>query len=254
MSHMCSTEPVMPISCSKGKRGAQPYTKRKASGSLPQKFPSVLRFCDCSECSEHPGVNPVTGLPTDGRYLPPAEFKAHGAREHQRGVVTARLHDLTPPAIPLPSPPPTIAGLSSLPSLSMPRAEIPVHNVSILPRPIPIERPGSTPNSLLYQLQVLLDAIKPAEIVAGSESLVFRMPPTLYSLPLVQSATDDEIDAVCELDPVVRSNSLTIGYQQLLSRLETFVHLHLKSPDVALRLRCEIVVYIESSLLFDNSS
>jgi hypothetical protein len=122
----------------------------------------------------------------------------------------------------------------------MPRAEIPVRNVSILPRPIPIERPGSTPNSLLYQLQVLLDVIKPAEIVTDSELLVFRMLPTLYSLPLVQSATDDKIDAVCKLDPIVRSNSLTIGYQRLLSQLETFVHSHLKSPDVALRLHCEI--------------
>ena len=214
---LLSGEAVMPASRSKGMRGTQPYTKPI---TLRPKYPSVLRFCDCSECLEYPGVNPMTGLPSDGRYLTPAEHKAHISRDYQRGVVTSKLQDLTPLVPVLPSPPPTLATLSTLPSLPVPQMTTPVHNVPILPRPVPIaETSAVTPTKLeqdLSQIHALMKAIKPVDVLVGS-SLVFCVPPTAQSSAPAYDATNEEIDELCQLDPLTKSNSSIIRLQQLLA-------------------------------------
>lgn len=234
----------MPASRTKWMRGTQPYAKPITSNKQHPKYPSVLWFCDCSECSEYPGVNPITGLPSDGRYLTPAEHKAHISRDYQRSVVTSTLQDLTPPTPILPSPPPTLATLSTLPPLPMTQMATAARNVPILPRPVPTsERSAATPTELqqhLSQLHTLMKAIKPVDVVVGTASLVFLVPPTAQSFVPADDAMSEEIDELCQLDPLIRSNSSIIGLQQLLARLENFVRLHQNSKHVTLRLCCTI--------------
>jgi hypothetical protein len=223
----------------------------KAGGTpIGQRIPAtppVLELCQCWDCHDNPGTDPHTQLPIPGRFLAPAELKAHRRRQ-KHGLFAST----------------ALAGASAAaPTFTMP---------SSAANPFPIQTSSPTPpvsSSTCHQSRPVVDstsdASQPAKYADGDTTIetlraihasVERLKATNWlsygpliftSPPLKSPASRSRIRPFqstdpCTLDPTAPANSLMIGGEKTLFNYLQVVRNNSQAKDVNTRLLCNVII------------
>lgn len=181
-------------------------SRNRSSAQKPIALASSDLFvrCSCSECRAHSDGQPNL---TPGRLIPRLEARDH-MKDENRERVAKSLHEtmfgkggMSPRNPPLPYRSSAASPARDAPSSSP--------TPPILPQGI-LER--------IDELKTMCKQLKTPEKVLGERIPYFSRPPTREEYVKTSELSDQEVDALCELDPNISSNSSVIGYQQLLAR------------------------------------
>lgn len=218
---------------------------RLAPGGVPvgqhiQRVPLTMELCECWDCLESPGNDPVTNLPITGRYVSQVELKHHRHKAALRNTASAALASSTvsldPPPLNLPTspsaafpmtfnPPPAAPPVSSLPNTPPDDTERRSFSSVQLPD-----------DQVLNTLHTMQESIaRHQKIVSECHDFIFRSPPTAHSLPW-------EDNEHCELDPDAPTNSVTIGAKQFLSSSSHFIKNHINSKSTHVKLLSKLLL------------
>jgi hypothetical protein len=222
-------------------------------GQRIQSTPPVMELCQCSRCRENSGTDPQTQLPVVGRYLAPAELKAH-RRQEKLGVVASAALGTLPTAATvssIPTPPSAAVPFSAqIPSILKAASPSTSQQSEVLTRDHTDDHSSPSDSSanqpVLRALHSIQESIVRLKAIEVSCPLIFCTPPTLDSLPLEREELNNgfptQISQCCVLDPTVPANSALIGAEQTLDRHVQFVKGHQSSRDVHIRLLCKVIL------------
>lgn len=238
--------------------------KRKASSSQlkpligrrgkPTQFPQPKQLCQCTECLEHPGCDPQTGLPTSGRWIVGAEYKDHCKRERNRAVARLKLPLPIPPALNFDKSVDLSPNSSLFQGDSSPIAEI-AHRIPGISQSPHMAQSSSTDSAdaVNNNLTNMYNQILPAIDVVSKNCIVFKIPPKSLEIVgnvkadaienAIEQLSPDEIKLLCTLDPNIDANSPVIGYRDMLHRTREFsTAIHASPPNTRSKLKSRILL------------
>ncbi|KAL0945369.1 hypothetical protein HGRIS_000867 [Hohenbuehelia grisea] len=221
-------------------RHGQVLNRRKS------RYIAAHRLCTCFECADATSIDPASQTAVRGRYLAPAEYKAHRSLEIRSGVASRRLSNLSVPTFDVPPPaqegPFTAAGGFS-----------PERQPSVLPlKPDSKAQTSPLPNSAKQPLtpsnakkefikQKLRDIRERFKVVSASDfapsdadpPFVFQHRPQSDSTPLPSNSTSLLRDlSLHDDDP---ANIRLVQHEEWVSAVLPFLKFHQNSKLITIK-------------------
>lgn len=179
------------------------------------------RYCQCTDCLEHPDCEQGQRR---GRLIPIAEANEHMKHQRRENIALTRhsqLHGQPSVALPLPA--------------KFSRASTTHPDRPNTPSSPPHDHADPQSDAQAKELLRLRTQLKDPVEVIGDRIPYFSNPPSTRHYVATSTLTDAEAVALCELDPSVPSNSVIIGYQQVLARTKQHASRDIKAKSSLIR-------------------